>query len=843
MFRVNSLSIQHWLCRILSTVILVFSVGAQFANSQTQTPTQPKAVSQPSPQASALATPGAQIIAVPQVAAESMRLNQELRSLPESSVSNEALIRLEQRINVLSATTSEKARKSEQTIQAGAIFTELQQSSLDWQALQREVDGLAETLTQDATTLENELRTLKSDQNRWLATSGVVKAQASPPELLDLINRALVDLDAAIKSTEERRSRVVTLQQLLAKESSIVTAQIEQLNKALADSQRSLLVQDSPPLWKVQFVSHDDGSLTGLMRGSYAEGVTRLKAFIVIKRIPLIAITLLTVVAFICFIRLGGAAKTKTGQLNLEQHNWILERPASLALLFFFVAMIPLLYDAPNSVIGVVYLIGMIPVTTLLKPRRTKPLQRMLVVLILSVFSWHLIKLFEFPIWLKRDLSTLFTLAVIALSGWMLFEARRHSNRVSTVTLIAIVVGEIILCLAVLFNVFGYVGLSSLLTQGTFISAYRAVALYTVVVVGVLLISFPLRSETQQEGIVRQDLGRLARQLTFALSLVMLLIWIHTTLGLFAIREGVYAALKAALDYRFTIGSASIAVSNIVAFVLTLLLGYLAASITRAILGEGILPRLKLARGLPNAIATSTHYVLLVLVFLLALSAAGVELSKFTILTGAFGVGLGFGLQNVVNNFVSGLILLFERPVRVGDLLEMKGVSGEVTKIGFRSSTIHALDGSDLIIPNANLISEQVTNWTLKDTRRQIVLNIHVAYGNDPTRVRDLLRSTVAAHPDVLEYPGPKAIFLGFGDSALNFEIYFWVSRPQVALELRSEVALAVASALTEAGIQVPVPRRDLHIIGLNQTNGTDQEIKTETAERSDRTQSAERSL
>ncbi len=266
------------------------------------------------------------------------------------------------------------------------------------------------------------------------------------------------------------------------------------------------------------------------MRGSYAEGVTRLKAFIVIKRIPLIAITLLTVAAFICFIRLSGAAKAKTEQLNLEQQNWILERPVSLALLFFFVAMFPLLYDAPSSVVGVVYLIGLIPVTRLLKPRRTKPLQRMLVVLILSVLSWHLIKLFEFPIWLKRDLSALFTLAVIALSGWMLLEARRHSNRVPTVTLIAIVVGEAILCLAVLFNVFGYVGLSSLLTQGTFISGYRAVALYTVVVVGVLLISFPLRPETQQAGIVRQDLGRLGRQLTFALSLVMLLIWIHTTL-------------------------------------------------------------------------------------------------------------------------------------------------------------------------------------------------------------------------------------------------------------------------------------------------------------------------
>src|SRR4030095_9768060 len=445
----------HKLCVMLSTLTLTFSIGVQLANSQKQSLPEPQVASQPSPQTSTVPSPGVPIIATPQVAEESMQLNQDLRSLPERSVSLQVLGQLEQQINALIATTNEKASKTEQAIQAGAIFTELQQSSLDWQALQREVDGLAETLTQHATSLENGLRTLKTDQTRWLATSESVKAQASPHELLDLINRALVDLNAAIKSIEERRSRIVILQQLLAKNSSIVTAQIERLNKALADSQRSLLVQDSPPLWKVQFVSQDNGSLAGLMRGSYAEGVTRLKAFIAIKRTPLIAISLLTIVALVSFIRLSGVAKAKTGRLNLEHHSWILERPVSLTLLFFFVAMLPLLYDAPNSVIGVVYLIGLIPVARLLKPRRTRPLQRMLVVLFLSVLSWHLIKLFEFPIWLKRDLSALFTLAVIALSGWILLEARSHSDRVPTVTLIAIVVGEFILCLAVLLKLFG----------------------------------------------------------------------------------------------------------------------------------------------------------------------------------------------------------------------------------------------------------------------------------------------------------------------------------------------------------------------------------------------------
>jgi small-conductance mechanosensitive channel len=209
--------------------------------------------------------------------------------------------------------------------------------------------------------------------------------------------------------------------------------------------------------------------------------------------------------------------------------------------------------------------------------------------------------------------------------------------------------------------------------------------------------------------------------------------------------------------------------------------------------------------------------VLLVFIVLLALAAAGVELSKFTLLTGALGVGLGFGLQNVVNNFVSGLILLFERPVRIGDILEIGQLSGQVTKIGVRSTSLHAFDGSDLIIPNAKLISEQVVNWTLTGTRRQIVVNVPVAYGADPTKVRDLLRQTAESHPQVLDFPKPVAFFLGFGDSALNFEVRFWAPRPDIVGDLKSDVALNIATALKDAGFTVPVPRRDLHITTTDQ--------------------------
>jgi small-conductance mechanosensitive channel len=522
-----------------------------------------------------------------------------------------------------------------------------------------------------------------------------------------------------------------------------------------------------------------------------------------------------------------------------------LQRPFSLALLVFLVAMIPLLYGAPNSAIALVNVVGLIPIFRLLKPRLPNIGQQMLVALVASVLSWHLIKLFRFPIWIKRDLLALFALGVAALFVW-LARKRGYENanlrHGSTLILLATFSGIGLLCIAFFANLFGYVGLSDLLTQGTLTSAYRGVGLYTVVVVGSSLISLVLQGKPT-EGVVtgRSETGRVARRLAIALGVTMVLIWIHTTLTLFAVREDLYTAVRLTLNYDVKIGSAAFTVSNIVAFFLTLVVGYLVASVTRAILGEEILPRLKLAPGLPNAIATVTHYVLLVLVFLFALAAAGFELSKFTVLTGALGVGLGFGLQNIVNNFVSGLILLFERPVRIGDYLEVGGVSGQVSKIGVRSSTLHSFDGSDLIIPNANLISREVVNWTLTGTRRQILLNIPVAYENDPTQVRDLLSATAASHSDVLDFPKPTALFLGFGNNALNFEVRFWAPRPEAVPQLKSDVALSIAAALSEAGIKVPVPQPNLQITRSDQTETSDraESIKRQIGEVRDRNQGA----
>jgi small-conductance mechanosensitive channel len=217
-------------------------------------------------------------------------------------------------------------------------------------------------------------------------------------------------------------------------------------------------------------------------------------------------------------------------------------------------------------------------------------------------------------------------------------------------------------------------------------------------------------------------------------------------------------------------------------------------------------------KGQPYAVSTLTRYTVLLTGFLLAVFALGLDVNRFTILAGAFGVGIGFGLQTIVNNFVSGIILLTEQPVQVGDTVELPGVFGVVQRIGIRSSVVRTWQGAEVIVPNADLMSEQVTNWTLSDQRRRLEIPIGVAYGTDPALVIDVLSRAAARNEYVVDDPAPVTLFMAFGDSALEFEVRCWTEMADMYLSVKSSVMVELVAALREVGVEIPFPQRDLHL-------------------------------
>src|SRR4030095_17034123 len=183
-----------------------------------------------------------------------------------------------------------------------------------------------------------------------------------------------------------------------------------------------------------------------------------------------------------------------------------------------------------------------------------------------------------------------------------------------------------------------------------------------------------------------------------------------------------------------------------------------------------------------------------------ALIALGLNLDRVTVLGGALGVGVGFGLQNIVNNFVSGLIVLFERPVRVGDAVQVGDVQGEVRRIGIRSSTVRTRDGAEGVVPSSMLVSDKVTNWTPTDRRRRITIPVNVAYGSAPDDVLKVLGAVAQENSALLPAPIPQSLFLGFGDYALKFELRVWTDRLDRVDALKTELGIAVYGAPRAAG-------------------------------------------
>ena len=219
-----------------------------------------------------------------------------------------------------------------------------------------------------------------------------------------------------------------------------------------------------------------------------------------------------------------------------------------------------------------------------------------------------------------------------------------------------------------------------------------------------------------------------------------------------------------------------------------------------------------LPRGAGNSIASLSYYGVLLVGLLIALSAAGFKVSQLTLVFGALGVGIGFGLQNVVNNFVSGLVLMFERPIQPGDVIDVAGISGTVRDIGLRATVIRTFEGADVVVPNGLLLSGNLTNWTMFDRSRRFEVAVSAAYGSDPAQVLALLEATARATPGIAAQPAPFAQLTGYGDSALNFVLRAWTLDAGTWGALRSDLLARTLAAMQAAGIAIPYNQLDVHL-------------------------------
>jgi potassium-dependent mechanosensitive channel len=361
----------------------------------------------------------------------------------------------------------------------------------------------------------------------------------------------------------------------------------------------------------------------------------------------------------------------------------------------------------------------------------------------------------------------------------------------------------------------GYAGLGAFVALRVIVAAAVFGALYLLLaVIQALFATF--NEQTAKGQALAASLGVSARSVGLVGALLSALIRVMLIAAAFLLIIGPWEVSTADLfdtirniPFGFKIGEIHVSFQAVLTALLVLAVLLVITRIVQRWLEVELLPRTRIEPSLQLSIVTIFGYVGGITAISLALTGLGFDLQKIALIAGALSVGIGFGLQSIVSNFVSGLILLTERPIRVGDSIVVKGEEGWVRRVRVRATEIETFDRASVIIPNSEFITGVVKNWTRTNTLGRIVVKVGVAYESDPIQVRDILLGIAEAHPQIVKAPAPVAFLVGFGDSALEFELRCVVGDVEKALSVRSDLHYAILAKFREAAIEIPYPQRE----------------------------------
>ena len=792
---------------------VIFLLAAASGNSFGQTPTAPQ---------QAAAPPASTAIPPAEVATRASEATNFLTIFSSKFAPRPEIEKIQNSLAKLSIQIDEAFADTTDTLRQQPTLATLQAQQALWNRRHQPLTAWLTLLTQRAVDLRGALERLAHMGETWAYSRDAAQAGQAPPPILQQIETVLTAIGAEQTRLKTQQDALLELQGSIAKELARCDDALSQVTRAQQEAVTGILVREIPPIWNADLLIHAQATLPTRLR-EIADGfLTDIQQYASDPSMgmPLHAALFLALVLVCCAARRKRRGWVATGE-GVSATVKVFEHPYAAALIVSLLSASAVISPAPARVKELFSILALVPMIRLVRPvidaRLTPGLYAAAALYGLDVGRQAL---GGTPL-VEQVLLCLESLSAIGVSLWLLrSESLRRPTEPAAATgrtrALRVFVKFVMICLAVglVAGAFGYMRLARLITPGTLSAGALALVLYALlrVVSGTVAIAlrvWPLR----RLQMVRNHCDRIERGIYRTFVWMTIATWAFRSLGHIGLLDQLQSLGSAILDIKLERGSISISIEDILAFVLTVWAASLLSAFIRFTLQEEVYPRRGVARGLSYAYSRLVHYVVLALGFLVGLGVLGMDLTKVSVLAGAFGVGIGFGLQDVVNNFVCGLILLFERPVHVGDIVEVGALQGEVRKIGIRASTVRTYQGADIIVPNSQFITANVTNWTLSDQLRRIDLPVGVNYASAPKRVIDVLESVARANPGILQNPPPKCLFTGYGDSSINFELRAWTDQFNNWRVIRSELASAVYDAVYAAGMSFPFPQREVRLL------------------------------
>lgn len=750
-------------------------------------------------------------VPVPELSAQAEATSVNLREISAHAAAIGPVGEIDRDLPRLVATIDARLRENMRIVSQRPSLEILRTIERAWARQRDTISTWTAHLDQRIAALDRDLARLDELEKIWKETQSAALKEQAPAELLSRVNELLDALARTRKDVEARRAQALKLQSRVAAQDFRITESLDSIRAARDLTLSRITRRDSPPLWDPTLLTEAGARIAVDSQESRATQVASLRAYADHNEYRFaLHLGVVALIAFLLYrVRRWIAVWSQT-ESGLERPAAVFAMPLATALVLSFLGAGWIYPEAPRLMWAVVGAVALIPTILVLRPI----VPRYLLPFLYAVLAFYLVDQIR-AVTASVELVPRLVFFAEMMAGalflaWFLRSLEQNAPglaarpRLRAFIIFGARVGCVFFAATAIANAAGYVALANLLGGAALRSLYSGIVLYTLVQIVDALVLIALRVRPLALlAMVRTHRELLHRRIRLALNAGAFVMWLLFVLDRLAIRERAFDTLEKLVTSDVHFGAISISAADVLAFVLAVWASFLVSRFIRFVLDEEVFPHARLKRGIPYAISRTVHYLILVAGFFIAMAALGLDMTKFTILAGAFTVGVGFGLQNIFNNFVSGLILLFERPVQVGDLVQMDDATGIVQRIGIRASIVLASNGSEIIVPNGKLISERLVNWTFSERQRGVEVALSVVLDSNPARVIRILERVASEHPHVVKRPSPQALLTRVGPDWMGFELRAATDRVESWMEVRSELAVAAATALVAGEIKL----------------------------------------